>query len=236
MRGWLPAALALLAVAWLVSCAGESTDSAPVVSTEPPAQGTGEPPPYPTEGAKPASTSSRPAVTPRPQTAEPTYAPPAPSDASPAVSTTGLLRLTDFLDDPGGYCIDVPGFGENLRLDGQLQAHTCKPRSDDQLFSLPDGGGVRLERHGRCLTASRVVPGSGVGVVQCDATASTQDFQMDSDGSIRFSADDGTTLCLGVADGTGEPAGGRNHLRRDLILYDCDGVESRLTVWELVKQ
>ena len=48
-----------------------------------------------------------------------------------------LIRLADNLDDPQGYCIDVPGFGDNLRLDAPLQAHTCKPGSDDQLFALP---------------------------------------------------------------------------------------------------
>ena len=31
----------------------------------------------------------------------------------------------------------------------------------------------------------------------------------------------GLTLCVGVAGGAGEPAGGRNHLRRDLVLLDA---------------
>ena len=42
-------------------------------------------------------------------------------------------------------------------------------------------------------------------------------------------------LCIGVADGAGEPAGGRNHRRRDLMLYDCRGnMDAALVTWEMV--
>lgn len=50
-------------------------------------------------------------------------------------AAAGLLRLADNLDDPQGYCVDVAGFGANIRLDASLQAHTCKPGSDDQMFA-----------------------------------------------------------------------------------------------------
>ena len=36
----------------------------------------------------------------------------------------GLLRTIHALDDARGYCLDVPGPPEMLRLDDPLQAHT----------------------------------------------------------------------------------------------------------------
>ena len=47
---------------------------------------------------------------------------------SPRVSLADarLLRTTYALDDARGYCIDIAGFGENIRLEDRLQVHTCK--------------------------------------------------------------------------------------------------------------
>ena len=42
--------------------------------------------------------------------------------------------LRDPLDEPEFYCVDVAGFGSNLNLNSPLQAHTCKPGADDELF------------------------------------------------------------------------------------------------------
>ena len=47
------------------------------------------------------------------------------ADSDP-VSTAGLIRLQDPLDEPEYYCVDVPGAGSSLNLQGALQAHTCK--------------------------------------------------------------------------------------------------------------
>src|SRR4029434_4465421 len=57
---------------------------------------------------------------------------------SPAASYAdgGLLRTIHALDEARGYCLDVAGPPENLRLDDPLQAHTCKYGAplDDQRF------------------------------------------------------------------------------------------------------
>ena len=42
--------------------------------------------------------------------------------------------LRDPLDEPEFYCVDVAGFGSNLNLNSPLQAHTCKPGADDEVF------------------------------------------------------------------------------------------------------
>lgn len=234
-------ALVVLAAVLLSACTADRPDSVEVPLTEQTNADVRRSTIQASESVEPTPTptSPQPTQTPTRQPLEPTTSAPTmtstPPTASP-VAATGLLRLVDFLDDPQGYCVDVDGFGANLRLDAPLQAHTCKPRSDDQLFSPLDGNGIRLERHGRCLSAPSRVPGARVGVAPCDANAATQDFHLGDDGRLRLPSEDATALCLGVADGVGEPAGGRNHLRRDLIQYDCGQVDASLIVWELVKQ
>ena len=225
------AALGLLALLGLVACSPDATEPTAEVPRERPITAT-LPPTEAPEGTQPA-----PSATPTSALAPPRLDNIATPSPTGELIETGLLRLVDFLDDPLGYCVDVAGFGQNLRLEAPLQAHTCKPRSDDQLFSTRPDGGIVLVEHDRCLGAIDAEASSPVEVVECDPLADVQRFEMGHDGRITLPSTDGSNLCLGVADGAGEPAGGRNHLRRDLLLYRCnDDVETALLEWELVKQ
>ena len=173
----------------------------------------------------------------------PTYA----ARPSPTAHIPGgwrLIRLADNLDDPQGYCIDVPGFGDNLRLDAPLQAHTCKPGSDDQLFALPTDAipSIKLKDPMLCITAEEPQPGASLALGTCGGQPN-QDFApvLDHDQdrlALRVETDTSISwdLCIGVAAGAGEPAGGRNHLRRDLLLYACDEADPALITWEFPDQ
>ncbi len=57
-----------------------------------------------------------------------------------ALGAPALLRTVAPLDEPRGYCVDIAGFRESLRLDDPLQAHTCKYGAphEDQLFDVGD--------------------------------------------------------------------------------------------------
>ena len=158
---------------------------------------------------------------------------------TPIPAAAGLLRLAGNLDDPQGYCVDVAGFGANIRLDAPLQAHTCKPGSDDQMFTpiaFADGAGIRLVEYERCLATAMAESGAGINVVGCDAGTVNQRFSLDDEGRVQLVSSDGPGLCLGIAAGMGEPAGGRDHLRRDLVLYYCDEADPALITWELSEQ
>ena len=222
------AALGLLGLFGPVACSADATEPTAEVPRERPVTATLPP----TEA--PAGTQAARAATPTSALA-PTrldnIATPSPTGES---IETGLLRLVDFLDDPLGYCVDVAGFGQNLRLDAPLQAHTCKGRSDDQMFAPMEGGGILLTEYDRCLAATDAKPESEIALAQCEVDANGQRFIVDDDGGIVLLSSDGSRLCVGVAEGTGEPAGGRNHLRRDLILYDCINADASLITWELV--
>lgn len=232
-RRLLATALLVLISASLLACAPDPSDSEQLPTIQP--GPTAEPAaaaltPIPT-AASILTSIDTPTPSPDP-TKAPTILIP-----SAAPERPGLLRLADNLDDPQGYCVDVAGFGSNIRLNAPLQAHTCKRRSNDQLFVSVPGlgdGGFRLAEYDRCLSAALLEPGATVSVAACDTNAVTQRFRLDSDGRVQLASPGAPALCLGVAHGSGEPAGGRNHLRRDLILYDCEEVDPSLVTWDLV--
>ena len=153
-----------------------------------------------------------------------------------------LIRLKDDLDDPLGYCVDVRGFGSGIRLDADLQAHSCKSNSpDDQSFAMldePPAGGILLVDYEVCLAVAEPEPGSSILLSPCDDESVLRHFEWLDDGRLHLLVKQdasGPKLCIGVADGAGEPAGGRNHLRRDLMLRDCEDAAPALTTWKLAK-
>ncbi len=138
-----------------------------------------------------------------------------------------LIQLIDPLDEPEFYCVDVRGFGSNLQMESSLQAHTCKPAGEDELFLVnhPADGQLSMPAYDLCLESS----GAEVFVRDCSDTPA-QLFKLGSDGTVRTG--DGQ-LCLAVAPGEGQETGGRSHLRRDLLLADCTGSQRHLSRWIL---
>ncbi len=163
-----------------------------------------------------------------------------PSDAAAAGSTSvsalseidipaeSLIRLRDALDEPEYYCIDVAGFGSSLDRSAPLQAHTCKPGADDELFTLnhPLQGQIYMDAYRLCVESD----GDMLYVRDC-SDSPNQRFLYTDDGAISLLGDE--SLCVAAAEGAGEPAGGRSHLRRDLLIRDCDQAEPSLSRWVL---
>ena len=82
------------------------------------------------------------------------------AESAPAADGTSgrantLIQLRDPLDEPEYYCVDVPGFGRSLNLDGVLTAHTCKPNADDELFIIDhrQAGQLYMPAYDRCVQA-----------------------------------------------------------------------------------
>lgn len=164
---------------------------------------------------------------------------PAPTESAPEMSeesqpsTLGLIQLLDPLDEPEFYCVDVPGFGRSLNLQGALTAHTCKPGADDEmfLFNSPAVGQISMPAYDLCVEASGEEPGSSLQLAGC-ADAPLQQFRYDDNGQIRL--EQGTAngeLCLTVGPETGEPTGGPSHLRRTLTLENCSQIDETRTLW-----
>ena len=208
----------------------------PTITPPPTAAATTAAKPIPTTAPIPANPRPTPPIpTLAPETAPiPTAAPtptatrpvlPAPTLESETAPT--LLQLAAPLDEPEFYCVDVPGFRDRLRTDRPLQAHTCKPNAADELFiaDRPETGQFLMPAYDLCMTAE----GDQVYIRPC-AALPAQQFVHQDDLTIRPVGED---LCLAVAGGSGEPAGGRSHLRRDLQLLPCSGVEPALSQWIL---
>ena len=154
----------------------------------------------------------------------------APASTSDPVLVAGLIQLQDPLDEPEYYCVDVPGAGLSLNLQGALQAHTCKlSAAEDETFTFnyPAVGQIYIEAYELCVEAD----GAELRLQEC-ADQPRQQFEFE-DGQIRLRTAGEETLCLAVAPGAGTPTGGPSHLRRDLGLQPCSEVEAVLSEWEI---
>ena len=143
----------------------------------------------------------------------------------------GLIELVDPLDEPERYCVDVPGWGNRLNLNAALMAHTCKPGAADELFTInqPAAGQLYMRAYDRCATAESDQAGAELFLKPCDSSP-FQRFTFASGGKIRLASG---SVCLTVADGSGQPTGGPSHLRRDLTLELCESVEESRSEWKL---
>ena len=155
-------------------------------------------------------------------------------DRSGALLDDKFLRTAYPLDEPRGYCLDISGTGPNARVDGQLQAHSCKygrttQDQQDQVFvSAPDGSGRILAQHyDRCLTVDAAESGAGLFVRPC----SDSELQRWTYSWGRLSLVSRPDLCLTLAEET-EPAGTdawTSPINRasEISLQACDAAEPR---------
>ncbi len=180
------------------------------------------------------SPSSTPTITPT-QTVNPT------STLLPTVPPTTVrddrvfIQLTDPLDEPEYYCVDVPGAGRGVRLQSALQAHTCKPidTAADELFTIdrPKAGQIYMEAYQLCLEAEEPGEGSSLRLQPC-SDSELQLFTLQGD-IISLDSELQQGLCLAVDPEPGIPTGGPSHLRRPLTLESCETTDSSLMRWSL---
>ena len=136
-------------VALAMACSAESSPSPPPPSDTP---------------------SSTPTITPAPTVdPTPTLLPTVPPTI--AGDDRVFIQLTDPLDEPEYYCVDVPGAGPGVRLQSALQAHTCKPidTAADELFTIdhPKAGQIYMEAYQLCLEAEKSGQGSSLRLQRC---------------------------------------------------------------------
>ena len=132
-----------------------------------------------------------------------------------------LLRAVHSLDEPRGYCLDIPGAGPTLNLEAPLQAHTCKEQAsiDDQLFEMT---AEQIRTHDRCLTAEALEAGSALVLRSC-ADSRQQRWRF-VDGRMTPAAR--RELCVALAAVRGEPWGTPRlitpvYRRQTLALAEC---------------
>jgi len=146
---------------------------------------------------------------------------------TPALSyaDAGLLRTIQPLDETRGYCLDIRGEGQTLRLEEPLQLHTCKYGGpiDDQRFERTAEGAIRASVYNRCLAVTKLEAGAQLLLRPCASTP-IQRWTMTSQ---RLSPASRSDLCVTGAGEKGEPAGtpiliSPVYHRRDAALDRCD--------------
>lgn len=117
-----------------------------------------------------------------------------------AAAEPRFLRSIEPLGDPRGYCLDVPGFGDDLRLDAPITTHSCKYDRPgfyvDELFEQTESGQLRLVSYDLCLSARALEGGSEVDTVDCGDTRAHA-WSLLADG--RVTPADTLGLCLTLA-------------------------------------
>jgi hypothetical protein len=92
---------------------------------------------------------------------------------SSAIAEPRFLRSSFNLEDPNGYCLDIPGFGARLQKDGPITTHTCKYDRPgfwvDELFEVTQSSQLRLSEYGLCLSANSMETGADIDIVDCAA-------------------------------------------------------------------
>ena len=103
------------------------------------------------------------------------------------------------------------------------------------MLGEPTAGGIVLVDYDVCLAVAELEAGASILLRPCDDESVFWRFEWLDDGQLHLIVNQDTSkpkLCIGVADGAGEPTGGRNHLRRDLMLRDCAGTDFALIAWK----
>ncbi len=152
------------------------------------------------------------------------------------------LRLIDNLDRPAdGYCVDILGVRDWLRVDLPLFAHNCKPAlTVDSAVIMRASGQIEFPAVGRCITVagvnSRALPGASVLLRGCDETGAffetpaLQRFELMEDGRLIL---DGSDLCLAVGERSASTYSSADRWRA-LFVADCAAIEAERARWRLV--
>lgn len=176
-----------------------------------------------------------------------------PAKASKAKNLEGIVRLARNLDEPDGYCLDVPGAPGNPIMRIPVWAHTCHMFVEsDQQFRLTYKGKRHLSWFDgdgyQCLTAASLKAGARFSFADCDdsirqAITYTAAMQLQMENS---------DLCIHVksfgpgprqAPSEGEDRFGRgmpinaamSHLARPLELQPCSSGDPGYSRWLVSK-
>lgn len=144
------------------------------------------------------------------------------------VADGSFLRTAAPLDEPRGYCLDVAGFGVNVRVEAPLRAHTCRYDEDnaDQLFQWVDfeSGQVTMPAYDLCLASESLNPGAQLFVEECE-NSDTQNWTFVPNGNLVLTAR--PELCLTVWDD-------RSDAGADILVFP--GYQARSSSMELCRE
>lgn len=152
-----------------------------------------------------------------------------------AAPSSVMIRLVDPLDEPEFYCIDVPGFRQNVQLKAPLMAHTLKRfGSADEMWAMdtPAKGQIYAPEYELCIEAASAEPGASL-LLKKPSDSPLQRFTLTEKGFLVLT--EHPELGFAVKPGKGQKAGGPSHLKHGLSLERLAKTDPARAIWKLVK-
>lgn len=133
-----------------------------------------------------------------------------------------FLRVVAPHDEPSGYCLDIRGHRDGVRLQSPLQVHTCKNGmwNLDGIFetaALVERGALHMPHFDLCVEATKDSRGADLLLASCKEKA-LQEWKQLQTGKIVLASS--PELCITMKDGPGQSAGAR-FVRNDVGLDRC---------------
>ncbi len=153
-------------------------------------------------------------------------------------ATAVEVTLVHKLDEPRGFCLDIPGFQTRAKPEQGLHTHSCYSYQGklavDQAFdaTMIAKGAFRIIAFDQCMTAPSMTAGGRLALEACDGREAQQ-FQHRATGQIVVLA--APEYCVTAGAGPSRPGGGGNpvHLIRGLTLETCDSSREDRQRWRL---
>ena len=157
--------------------------------------------------------------------------------SSATLAEPQFLRSAYNLEDPRGYCLDIPGFGPRMQKDAPINTHSCKYSIPgfwvDELFEVTDSSQLRLPEYDLCLSANSQETGSHVNTIDC-AEDAVHAWAVHADG--RVTPADAQGLCLTLSsDRTFVNSGAGNltpYSSRSISLENCSSDQKYRQSWK----
>jgi len=147
----------------------------------------------------------------------------------------GNFMLTDALDAPKRYCLDLEGYGFITDTSAPVIVHSCKEgffKDGTWMVDYPQPGQVYLPEYELCVAAESLQEGADVMLQSC-SDAPLQQLVFRDDGKVEVKSDSPEKFCLAVGE-TSRPTG--NNLRRETRIASCDQTDELYTQWILPRE
>ena len=148
-----------------------------------------------------------------------------------------FLRSSYNLEDPSGYCLDIPGFGPRLQKDAPINTHTCKYNrpgfSVDEEFEVTESQQLRLPEYDLCLSAGSLEAGADVFTIDC-AKNDSHTWTIQANGNVSPTDSPGLCLTLGSerAYVNSSPGNLIPNSTRSVSLQDCADDREQFQAWK----
>ncbi len=147
----------------------------------------------------------------------------------------GNFMLTNALDAPKRYCLDLEGYAFITDLSAPVIVHSCKEgffKDGTWIVDYPQPGQIYIPWYELCVAAGSAQQDAEVFLQEC-SDAPLQHFSFRDDGKLEVTSDSPEKFCLAVAE-TSRPTG--NNLRRQTRMTNCDDTDESFTQWILPRE